>query len=239
MRQIAGLGDIESSPLVWRGRVFFGSLNDNVYAVNIKTHKIVWRFATGGPVKGSVSELNGRIVIGSYDGTLYCLGYNGGLLWRHSTGGVVSSNQFYATPTLAYNTVYVGGTGGSIYAFDLSNGGLRWSFGTSGYVYSSPALWRNLVFEGSYDGSFYALNAASGKLVWRFSAGAAVSGAPTVLDGVVYLSSFAHHTWGLDARTGHVLWRFNDGRYSPVTADRHTVYLNGAHTLYALVPKKK
>jgi len=83
-----------------------------------------------------------------------------------------------------------------------------------------------------------ALNAASGRLVWRFSAGAAVSGSPTVLDGVVYVSSFAHHTWGLDARTGHVLWRFNDGRYSPVTADQRTLYLNGYHTLYALVPKR-
>ena len=35
--QIAGFGAIESSPLVWRGRVFFGSLDDHVYAVELKT----------------------------------------------------------------------------------------------------------------------------------------------------------------------------------------------------------
>ena len=85
---------------------------------------------------------------------------------------MLSSNQFYATAALAYDTAYIGGTGGGIYAFDLSNGGLRWSFATGGYVYSSPAVWRDLVFEGSYDDYFYALNAASGKLVWRFYAGA-------------------------------------------------------------------
>jgi hypothetical protein len=33
------------------------------------------------------------------------------------------------------------------------------------------------------------------------------------------------------------VWHFPDGRYSPATADRKTLYLNGAHTLYALVPK--
>jgi outer membrane protein assembly factor BamB len=198
----------------------------------------VWRFATGGPVKGSVSELNGRLVVGSYDGALYCLGYDGSLLWRRSTGGVLSSNQFYATPALAYDTAYIGGTGDGIYAFDLGNGGMRWSFSTGGWVYSSPAVWRDLVFEGSYDGYFYALNAASGTLVWRFYAGAPVSGAPTVLDGIVYVSSFAGRTWGLNTRTGRVVWSFPDGRYTPVTADRQTLYLSGNTTLYALVPKR-
>jgi outer membrane protein assembly factor BamB len=209
-----------------------------VYAVDIKSHRIVWRYRTGGPVKGSVSELNGRLVIGSYDGTVYCLGYNGGLVWRHAVGGLISSNQFYATASLAYNTAYIGGTGGGIYAFDMSNGGERWSFTTGGYVYSSPAIWRNLVFEGSYDGYFYALNAASGKLVWRFYAQGPVSGSPTVLDGIVYVSSLAGRTWGLNARTGRVEWSFSDGRNGPAAADRTTLYLNGSRTLYALAPRR-
>ncbi len=105
-------------------------------------------------------------------------------------------------------------------------------------MYSSPAVWHGLVFEGSYDGYFYALNAASGRLVWRFYAGGPVSGSPTVLNGIVYVSSFARRTWGLNARNGHAVWTFRDGEYSPVTADRQTLYLNGFHTLYALVPKK-
>jgi outer membrane protein assembly factor BamB len=235
---LAGIGRSESSPLVWRGRVFFGSEDGNVYAMSLATHKLVWRYHTGGAVKGAPAELGGRIVVGAYDGALYCLSYNGNLLWRRSTSGVLSSNQFYATAALAYDTAYIGGTGGSIYAFALSNGGLRWSFATGGYVYSSPAVWRNLVFEGSYDDYFYALNAASGSLVWRFYAGGSVSGAPTVLNGIVYVSSFAGRTWGLDARTGRVVWRFGDGKYSPVTADQRTLYLNGYHTLYALVPKR-
>ena len=235
--QIAGLGAIESSPLVWHGRVFFGSLDDHVYAVGVKSHRSSGATPPADRSRARWPCLNGHFVVGSYDGAMYCLAYDGSLLWRRSTGGVLSSNQFYATPALAYNTAYVGGTGGGIYAFDLSNGGLRWSFATGGYVYSSPAVWRNLVFEGSYDGFFYALNAASGRVVWRFSAGGPVSGSPTVLDGIVYVSSFVGRTWGLDARTGHVVWTFPDGKYSPVTADRRTLYLNGYHTLYALSPK--
>jgi len=236
---LTGIGRSESSPLVWRGRVFFGDESGSVYAFNLKTRRLAWRFRAGGAVKGALAELSGRIVFGAYDGAVYCLNYNGRLLWRRTTGGFFSSNQFYATAALAYDTAYIGGTGGGIYAFDLTNGGLRWSFGTSGYVYSSPAVWRNMVYEGSYDGTFYALNAATGHLVWRFSAGAPISGSPTVVDGVIYVSSFGHRTWGLNARTGRVVWTFRDGRYSPVTTDGRTLYVNGVNTLYAMVPKKK
>jgi outer membrane protein assembly factor BamB len=236
---LTGIGRSESSPLVWRGRVFFGDESDYVYAFNIKTHKLAWRFRAGGSVKGAPAELNGRIVFGAYDGAVYCLDYNGKLLWSRSTGGFFSSNQFYATAALAYDTVYIGGTGGGIYAFDLRNGGQRWSYATSGYVYSSPAVWRDMVYEGSYDGTFYALNAANGHLVWKFSAGAPISGSPTVVDGIIYVSSFGHRTWGLSARTGRVVWTLRDGRYSPVTTDGRTVYVNGVNTLYAMVPRHK
>ena len=237
---VSGMGATESSPLVWNGRVFFGSRDGNVYAVSIRTHRIVWRYQTGGAVKGAPAELDGRIVIGSYNGSVYCLSYGGHLIWRRSTGGLLgSSDEFYATPALAYDTVYIGGTGSHIYALDLGNGGTRWSFSTGGWVYSSPAVWHNLVFEGSYDDYFYALNAATGRLVWRFYAGAPISGSPTVLNGIVYVSSLSKHTWGLNARTGRVVWRFGDGKYSPVTADNRTLYLCGWHVLYALQPKQR
>ena len=236
---LAGIGRTESSPLLWRDRVIFGDEDGNVYAMSLTTHKLVWRYRVGAAVKGAPAELGGRLVVGAYDGSLTCLNYNGRRIWRSSTGGVLSSNTFYATAALAYDTAYIGGTGGSIYAFDLHNGGLRWSYTTGGYVYSSPAVWRNMVFEGSYDNYFYALNAVTGNLVWRFYAGAAISGSPTVLHGIVYISSLSGRTWGLNARTGHVMWSFADGRYSPVTADATTLYLNGYHTLYAMVPKKK
>ena len=237
---VGGLGATESSPLVWKGRVFFGSQDGHVYAVSIKHHRIVWRYQTGGAVKGAPAQLNGRIVVGSYSGAVYCLSWGGHLYWRRSTGGILGSSEpFYATAALAYDTVYIGSIGGHIYALDLGNGGTRWSYSTGGYVYSSPAVWHNLVFEGGYDDNFYALSAVTGRLVWRFYARGPISGSPTVLDGIVYVSSLRGHTWGLDVRTGRVVWQFPDGKYTPVTADKKTLYLCGAKRLYAMVPKKK
>ncbi len=96
--QISGLGAIESSPLVWHGRLFFGSHDDHIYAVGVRSHRIVWRYATGGPVKGSVAELDGHFVVGSYDGAVYCLAYDGSLLWRRATGGLLSSTSSTRPP---------------------------------------------------------------------------------------------------------------------------------------------
>lgn len=237
--KIAGIGPTESSPLVWQGRVYFGDRNNTLYAVDIKSHKVVHTYTAGGRFDAAPAELNGRIVIGSYDGTIYCFTRDLRIIWKtHVSRYIVSSDAFYATAALAYNTAYLGSIGNHIYALDLSNGAIRWSFGTGGYVYSSPAVWNGMVFEGSYDGNLYALDARTGKLIWRFGAGNPISGSPTVLNGVVYFSSLGKRTWALDAKTGKVLWTFRDGRYTPVAASEQTVYLTGGHILYALKPKK-
>jgi outer membrane protein assembly factor BamB len=235
---LSGIGPSVSSPLVWRHRAFFGGENGIVYAVSLSSHKVVWRYQAGGAVRGAPAELDGRIVVGASDGSLSSLSYSGRLIWSATTGGILGANQFHATAALSYGTAYIGGTDGTIYAFALSNGGLRWSFATGDWVYSPPAVWRNLVFEGSHDGYFYGLNAATGRLVWKFHAGSPISGAPTVLGSIVYVSSVAGRTWALNARTGRVVWTFGGSGPTPVTTDRRTLYLNGGRTLYALTSRR-
>jgi outer membrane protein assembly factor BamB len=55
-------------------RVFAGSNDGNVYALDVATGKEVWRFTTGGPVTASPAVAQNRLVIGGEDGKLYCFG---------------------------------------------------------------------------------------------------------------------------------------------------------------------
>src|SRR5882724_10963924 len=62
-----GLG--ESSPAVANGIVIVGDLSGTVHAVNAADGKPVWTFAAGGEVKASPVFPEGKVIVGSYDGT--------------------------------------------------------------------------------------------------------------------------------------------------------------------------
>jgi outer membrane protein assembly factor BamB len=233
-------GAIESSPLLHNGLLYFGSWDNKVYALDVKTHRPRWVFKTGNEVKGAPAYAGGTIFIASYDGHVYALNARTGKLkWRGSAqsrlGGL---GTFYSTPAVAYGRVFIGNTDGKVYAFGAGSGHVLWVKGTKGYVYSSPAVWNRTVYIGSGDGHLYALDAATGDVRWRFATGGGIYGSPTVIDGVVYIAAGSRNrTWGLDARSGRRIWTFPDGKYTPVVADEERIYLVGYTRVYALQPK--
>jgi outer membrane protein assembly factor BamB len=240
VRWRTAIGPSESSPLVHQGRVYVGDWRGLVYALDAKNGRIVWRFQTGGRVKGAVAALGNRVFVGSYDGRLSALdSRTGALQWRSSSqdrfGG---RGRFYSTPAVAYGRVFIGSTDGKVYAFGARTGDLLWSRSTGGYVYSSPAVWQKLVLVGSYSGSFFAIDAATGEVRWRYAAGARISGAPTVMAGNVYFATLSRHTFAVDGRTGRRVWSFPDGQYSPLVADADRAYLIGLARIFALTEKR-
>lgn len=233
------IGPSETSPLVANGLVYAGDWNGYVYALSAKTGREVWRFRTGGEVKGALALTGRRLYVGSYDHHLYALAARTGrLIWRGSSqdrfGG---RGRFYSTPTAAYGRVYIGSTDGKVYSFGANTGELRWSQSTGGYVYASPAVWNERVLVGSYSGRFFSLDAATGDVQWEFRADGPISGSATVLGKVVYFSTLKGRTYGLDAATGKRIWSFPDGKYSPLVAGPERVYLVGYTKLYGMVPR--
>jgi outer membrane protein assembly factor BamB len=233
------IGPSETSPLVVGETVYVGDWRGDVYAYDAATGRLRWRFHTGGAVKGAVSYAAGRVYVGSYDSHVYALSANTGrLLWKSSAQQRLGHlGTFYASPAIAYGRVYIGSTDGKMYSFGAQSGKLRWSYGTGGYVYGSAAIWRQRVLVGSYSGRFYAFDAATGDVKWTFHASGPISGSATVIDGVVYFATLKGRTYGLDAATGKQLWSFPDGKYTPVVADRHRLYLVGYAKVYAFTPK--
>jgi outer membrane protein assembly factor BamB len=238
-------GVIETSPLLAGGRVYFGSWDDRVYALDGRTGRLEWSFSTGDRVKAGVALAGRTVYAGSYDGYLYALdARGGGLRWRAGGGRL---GGLYATPSVAHGRAFVSSTNGRVYAFSLSGKEL-WSVQTGSYVYSPAALAGATAYVGSYDHRLYALSQATGRARWTFDAGAPISGAPTVIDGLVYFSTCgscssyesnprARRTFAVDAATGRLVWRFPDGEYSPAIGDQERLYLTGFTSLYGLAPR--
>ena len=246
---------IESSPLLVRRTLYFGSWDKRVHAINARTGRRRWSFKADDQVNTSPAYWRGTVYIASDGGTLYALGARTGRLrWQAAANAKFGSREFfYASPTVAHGRVYIGNTDGTMYAYGARTGKLRWARPLGTYVYAAAAAWHRTIYTGTYDGKFYALNAATGDVRWKHHAAGAVHGAPTVMGGLVYYSTCStcgsaasrsvkrgpDRTYALDARTGRVKWRFRAGKYaSPIVADRDRVYLTGRSRLFTLEDRR-
>ncbi len=54
--------------------MYIGSNDGKLYVLDIATGKSVFEFEAGGPLSASPAVASGRLVIGSQDGKLFCLG---------------------------------------------------------------------------------------------------------------------------------------------------------------------
>jgi outer membrane protein assembly factor BamB len=224
----------ESSPLLARGVLYFGTWDGKVHALVAKTHRPLWTAETRAEVRASVAYSNGLVYVGSYDGTLYAFdAKTGAPRWSASPGTAI-----YSTPAVAAGRVFVGSTGGGVYAYDAESGSYVWGRTAGRAVYGSPAVWRDTVYVGSYDGTFYAFDAATGETRWQFAANGPISGSATVMAGIVYLSTLTGHTYGLDVTTGRQRWSFPGGQYSPLVADPKQAYVTTYSRIFALRPRE-
>jgi outer membrane protein assembly factor BamB len=247
---------VESSPLLIRRTLYFGSWDRRVYAVDAKTGRKRWSFPTDDEVNTSAAYWRGTVYIASDGGTLYALSARTGRLrWKAQANSSFGSREFfYATPTIAHGRVYIGNTDGTMYVFGARTGRLRWARPLGSYIYSAAAVARRRVYVGTYDGRFYALDAATGDTIWQRDVPGAVHAAPTVMDGLVYYSTCStcgsaaqravkhgpDGTFALDARNGKQVWKFEGGKYAnPVVADKDRVYVTGRAHLFAMEPKRR
>jgi outer membrane protein assembly factor BamB len=250
-RWIYRTGPVESSPLLVKRTLYFGSWDHKVHAVNARTGRRRWAFQADEEVNTSAAYSKGTVFIASDAGTVYALDARTG---RKKWSAKPSSEFFYGTATVAYGRVFIGNTDGTMYAFGARSGRLLWAKPLGTYIYAAAGVAKRRVFTGTYDGFVYSLNAATGDVVWRKSAPAAVHGAPTIMNGLAYFSTCS--TCGSEAsravkagpdstvaysiRTGRLRWRLNQGKYaSPVVADSKRVYLTGRSYLYALTERSK
>ena len=247
---------VESSPLLVKNTLYFGSWDHRIYAVNVKNGHKRWSFEGDDQMNTSPAYWNGRIYVASFGGTVYGLSAKTGkMLWNSQSHASLSGREFfYASPTVAYGRVYIGNSDGTMYVYGAKTGKLRWARPLGSYIYGGVAIWKRRVYVGTYDGNFYALDAATGDVIWQKSMPSAVHSSPTVMDGLVYVAvcstcgqaaqrAVKHGpdgTYALDARNGHTVWHNNAGKFAnPVVADSKRIYLVGRANLFALKPRRR
>jgi outer membrane protein assembly factor BamB len=220
------------------GVLYFGSDDNNLYAVDAETGVQKWKYVTQGPVPSSPAVTGGMLYFPSYDGKFYALNAKTGRLkWKFTTAGerrfeakgihgLQPKNQtipdpwdlYLSSPVVVNGGVYFGSGDGNLYALDAETGELRWKFQTGDVVHSSPAFDSGTLYVGSWDSYLYAVDAATGHEKWRFKGGddpqihnqVGFQSSPTVVHGVVYVGCRDSNVYAVDAASGKEKWRFNN-----------------------------
>lgn len=201
-----------SSPLVAQGRVFFGSGDGHLYALDAASGALAWKFATGDVVHGSPAYADGRVFVGSWDSRFYAVdAASGRELWRHQGGtDDLLHNQvgFQSSPAVAGDTVYVGGRDARLHALDARTGALRWQFATGvSWVVSSPAVaGERVVFATSDSSRLHVVDARSGRGLIDEDTSAFVFSSPVIAGDVLLVGVLNGTLQARDLASGALLW---------------------------------
>ena len=175
-------GSITSAPAVDEKTVYFTD-GSEVVAVEQLTGTALWRFAPGdfSPLTTTPAVFRDMVFVTSLQSVFALDKTTGHELWRTN----LDPQGISSAPSVAGNTVYVGGTG--LFALRASDGHLRWSAHV-GVGVSTPAIAHNRVFVNSIDPLFglWAFDANTGALLWRNEMPGEPESTLTVANGVIF-----------------------------------------------------
>ncbi|MFC7202990.1 Ig-like domain-containing protein [Haloferax namakaokahaiae] len=162
------------------------------------------------------------------------------------------SYEWTSGPTVANETVFVGGSDDSvpesIFAYDAADGTLRWRYSTveSNDIEVPPTYASGYLYTADDDGRVYQLNATTGERLWTYT-GIDDVGGITVVNDTVYVagSGYADSEYfgtvhALNATTREVRWTFTNasessGMEMKPAVENGTVYVtNDEDATYAL-----
>jgi outer membrane protein assembly factor BamB len=210
---------------IWAGlefdgeRVYVGSDDGRVAALNSIDGAVLWTFATGAPIRARPTVHAEELYVASDDGHLYKLRRNDGTeIWRVRLfdgsrerippGGEGSRYDHYGpAPVIVDETVYVGSADGRLRALAEGSSESLWEFESGDVISGTPAVHESRVIFGSFDGRIYSLDARTGNLVWSFDTQAPVVSSPAIAADRVLIGSRSYDFFALNAATGEPEWK--------------------------------
>jgi outer membrane protein assembly factor BamB len=165
-----------SSPVVVDDRLYVGSgyteklAQNRFFCLNATDLSLIWEFYPGWTTSffSSAGVYNERVYVGSVDGNLYCLDYDGfddgvndGWTGESSTnigdGDVIwytSIGQTWSSPAITNERLYIGSKSNYLYCFNLNQTPgaeeYLWRYNMEGDVDSSPAVVNGKVYVGTH-----------------------------------------------------------------------------------------
>lgn len=108
-------GNSTSTPAVHHGKIFIGSDDGKLYALNATDGSVIWTYTTGGQIWSAPAVSgDGKVCFGSLDHFVYCVDEKtGSLVWSYYTG----ASRLRSSPAISEGMLFIGNENGKVYAF--------------------------------------------------------------------------------------------------------------------------
>ncbi|MDX1615355.1 MAG: PQQ-binding-like beta-propeller repeat protein [Candidatus Promineifilaceae bacterium] len=187
-------------------RVFVGTGDNHVLALDAASGDLLWDFETGHSVWGQPIYQDGVVYVTSLDKQVHALdAADGREIWNQQLGGAVSDRA-----ALNSGLVYVGAFDGTLYALDRDSGEVQWTAEAERSIWAAPVYSDGTVFFVDAGGELRAVSAASGELRWSKSLGNFVVATPLVLGDTLFVATSGDPDVEEEAREGQ-LFAFDTG----------------------------
>ena len=148
-----------SSPAVVDGRLYLGSGDNRIVALDADNGELIWERPVTGPVDSSAAVAGDSVFIGLRDGRVLSLNKDDGeLQWEFPTGGI-----FATSPVALEGVLYIGSGDGKLYALDAQTGEERWTYRTAGHIATDPAINDEIVAVLSQDSYLHIVDKQTGR----------------------------------------------------------------------------
>jgi hypothetical protein len=176
---------ITSSAAIVDGKVYVGSHNGKVYALNFTNGGRLWEHETDGPIESSPLVLGDKVYIGSSDGFLYALdAATGKPAWKFETEDkILGAPNWMKSPDRKGTWIVFGSYDFRLYAVDSETGKQVWNYESENYINGSAAVSDGRTVFGGCDALLHVIALKDGSQLKEIDAEAYIAGSAAVTGG--------------------------------------------------------
>jgi outer membrane protein assembly factor BamB len=202
--------EVNSSAAIDDGRVFIGSDDGSVYAIDLYAGHKIWSYETGDIVEASPCVVGGEIFVGSADSFMYALDAKSGeLKWKYETGGQILGAANRTIRKEDNKTLLVFGSyDGKVHCVDCADGKVVWTYETGNYVNGAPAVGGAKAIVGGCDAMIHVIDLFDGDRIRQIDASAYIAASAAILDGQVYVGNYDGLFLRTNIDSGEIAWKY-------------------------------
>ena len=204
-------GPVKSSAVIGDGKIFIGSDDGNVYAVNFSDGKQVWSFKAGSAVQAPPLLAGHSVFAGSVEGWFYALdAAAGGLLWKVQTGDKILASANVVSRPDGPARILFGSYDFKLRCLDAAKGTTNWLFESGYYINGACAVSEGRAVFGGCDSVVHVLQVEDGKEISQIEAGAYIGASVAVAGDRAFFGDYDSQFHCVDLARTNSVWHFHD-----------------------------